>query len=39
LLVFRGTKVVHFREPLTCGRSSTSLAFCFVAEDFSGPRD
>lgn len=39
LIVFRGTEIEHYREPLTCGRSSTSLAFCFVPEGFSGSLD
>ena len=39
LLVFRGTSIEHYREPLTCGRSSTNLAFCFVPEAFSGTLD
>ncbi len=39
LLVFRGTAIEHYREPLTCGRSSTNLAFCFVPEHFSGALD
>jgi hypothetical protein len=39
LLVFRGTSIEHYREPLTCGRSSTNLAFCFVPEGFSGTLD
>jgi len=36
LVVFRGTQVEHYRDALTCGRSSTSLAFCFVPTDFTG---
>jgi len=39
LVVFRGTQVEHYRDALTCGRSSTSLAFCFVPERYSGSRD
>jgi hypothetical protein len=39
LLVFRGTAIEHYREPLACGRSSTNLAFCFVPETFSGTLD
>lgn len=39
LIVFRGTDVEHYRDELTCGRSSTSLAFCFVAENFEGSLD
>lgn len=39
LVVFRGTAIEHYREPLTCGRSSTNLAFCFVPESFAGPLD
>lgn len=39
LIVFRGTAIEHYREPLTCGRSSTNLAFCFVPEAFSGELD
>lgn len=39
LVVFRGTSIEHYREPLTCGHSSTNLAFCFVPEAFSGTLD
>ena len=39
LIVFRGTAIEHYREPLTCGRSSTNLAFCYVPESFDGPLD
>lgn len=36
---FRGNAVEHHRDPLTSGRSSTNLAFCFVAESFTGSLD
>jgi len=39
LIVFRGSAVEHYRDPLTSGRSSTNLAFCFVPADFTGPLD
>jgi hypothetical protein len=39
LLVFRGTAIEHYRDPLACGRSSTNLAFCFVPESFAGTLD
>jgi hypothetical protein len=39
LVVFRGTQVEHYRDALTCGRSSTSLACCFVPTDFTGALD
>lgn len=39
LLIFRGTSIEHYREPLTSGRSSTNVAFCFVPESFDGPLD
>jgi len=39
LVVFRGTEIDHYRDPFTCGRLSTSLAFCFVAETFEGSLD
>lgn len=39
LVVFRGTDVEHYRDALTCGRSSTNLAFCFVPEAFDGSLD
>jgi hypothetical protein len=39
LLVFRGTAIEHYREPLACGCSSTNLAFCFVPESFAGSLD
>lgn len=39
LLMFRGTAIEHYREPLRCGRSSTNLAFCFVPESFDGALD
>ena len=39
LIVFRGTQVEHYRDALTCGRSSTNLAFCFVPADFTGSLD
>jgi hypothetical protein len=31
-VVFRGHDIVHYRDPFTCGRSSTNLAFCFVPQ-------
>lgn len=39
LIVFRGSSVEHYRDPLTSGRSSTNLAFCFVPVNFTGPLD
>jgi hypothetical protein len=39
MIVFRGNLVEHHRDPLTCGRSSTNLAFCFVPADYAGSLD
>jgi hypothetical protein len=39
MVVFRGTEVEHHRDPVTCGRSSTNLAFCFVPAGFEGSLD
>ena len=39
LIVFRGTEVEHYRDALTCGRSSTNLACCFVPTAFTGSLD
>ena len=36
-LVYRGTKVPHYRERLAEGRTSTSIFFHYVPADFSGP--
>jgi hypothetical protein len=36
-LVYRGTKVPHYRDALAEGHTSTSIFFHYVAEDFSGP--
>jgi hypothetical protein len=36
-LVYRGTKVPHYRNKLAEGRSSTSIFFHYVPIDFSGP--
>ena len=38
-LVYRGTKVPHYRDALGDGRTSTSIFFHYVAADFSGPLD
>jgi hypothetical protein len=38
-LVYRGTKVPHYRTPLRDGYSSTSIFFHYVSEHFSGPLD
>jgi hypothetical protein len=38
-LVYRGTKVPHYRHVLAEGYTSTSIFFHYVAEDFSGPLD
>ena len=35
-LVYRGTKVPHYRHALAEGYTSTSIFFHYVAEDFSG---
>jgi hypothetical protein len=36
-LVYRGTKVPHYRDVLAEGHTSTSIFFHYVAADFSGP--
>jgi hypothetical protein len=36
-LVYRGTKLPHYRHPLAEGRTSTSIFFHYVPADFSGP--
>jgi hypothetical protein len=36
-LVYRGTKVPHYRGVLAEGHTSTSIFFHYVAADFSGP--
>jgi hypothetical protein len=36
-LVYRGTKVPHYRHALAEGHTSTSIFFHYVPEDFSGP--
>ena len=38
-LVYRGTKVPHYRDVLAEGHSSTSIFFHYVAADFSGSLD
>jgi len=38
-LVYRGTKVPHYRDVLGAGHTSTSIFFHYVAADFSGPLD
>jgi hypothetical protein len=38
-LVYRGTKVPHYRDALPEGRTSTSVFFHYVPEGFSGPLD
>jgi hypothetical protein len=38
-LVYRGTKVPHYRDLLPEGRSSTSIFFHYVPADFAGPLD
>ncbi len=35
-LVYRGTRVPHYRSALPAGRSSTSIFFHYVAADFEG---
>jgi hypothetical protein len=35
-LVYRGTKLPHYRHPLAEGRTSTSIFFHYVPADFSG---
>ncbi len=36
-LVYRGTRVPHYRKPLGDGQTSTSIFFHYVAADFDGP--
>jgi len=36
-LVYRGTRVPHYRDPLPQGQTSTSVFFHYVPLDFSGP--
>lgn len=38
-LVYRGTKVPHYRNALAEGHMSTSIFFHYVPADFSGPLD
>jgi hypothetical protein len=38
-LVYRGTKVPHYRHALAGGHTSTSIFFHYVSADFSGPLD
>jgi hypothetical protein len=38
-LVYRGTRVPHYRGILAEGHTSTSIFFHYVATDFSGPLD
>lgn len=38
-LIYRGTKVPHYREVLTEGNMSASFFFHYVPENFSGPLD
>jgi hypothetical protein len=38
-LVYRGTKVPHYRDALPEGHTSTSIFFHYVPEDFSGQLD
>jgi hypothetical protein len=38
-LVYRGTKVPHYRNVLSEGHTSTSIFFHYVPVDFSGPLD
>ncbi len=38
-LVYRGTRVPHFRDVLGAGNTSTSIFFHYVSSDFSGPLD
>jgi hypothetical protein len=38
-LVYRGTKVPHYRDVLAEGQTSTSIFFHYVAADFSGALD
>src|SRR5205823_2744050 len=36
-LVYRGTRVPHYRDVLARGRTSTSMFFHYVRETFTGP--
>lgn len=38
-LVYRGTRVPHYRDVLARGRTSTSIFFHYVPEKFAGPLD
>ena len=38
-LIYRGTKVPHYRSPLAAGHTSTSIFFHYVPADFTGPLD
>ncbi len=38
-LLYRGTTVPHYRDPLPKGYTSTSIFFHYVPEDFRGPLD
>jgi hypothetical protein len=38
-LVYRGTKLPHYRSPLAVGHTSTSIFFHYVPADFTGPLD
>ena len=38
-LVYRGTKMPHYRDVLAEGHTSTSIFFHYVRADFSGPLD
>lgn len=38
-LVYRGTKIPHYRDMLTGDRTSTSVFFHYVPMDFAGPLD
>jgi hypothetical protein len=38
-LVYRGTRVPHYRDVLAKGRTSTSIFFHYVREDFAGSLD
>jgi hypothetical protein len=38
-LAYRGTRLLHYRDPLGEGQSSTSIFFHYVAADFAGSLD
>ena len=38
-LVYRGTRLPHYREPLCEGQTSTSIFFHYVGSDFTGSLD